>query len=263
MTMEKQRTFIYLPGAGGGIPDLNRLKTRPEDHFEPIQYPGWKRYVAPDFTSEGLIDELADQIADKVKTGPIRLVGLSSGGHFGYASALRLQERGREVAGLCAIDSFMYQSDAPNPDWKKRAVAEALMLLRERRFAELSEFVRSRFWRALMRLSEGRLENIMRKLPRRKSTAQTMDPLLEKEMNLRLLLRVTTPWVASLDENPVELEIPSVLIRTNSSADDDAWRRRCPNIEVLETAGGHHTLFDEPYIHSLRDAFTAGTRGWR
>jgi len=38
------------------------------------------------------------------------MIGVSLGGHFAYALALRLKEMGREIAMLCAIDSFIVDS---------------------------------------------------------------------------------------------------------------------------------------------------------
>ena len=46
---------------------------------------------------------MSAEIDARIPYGPIRLVGLSMGGHFAYAAALRLQGMGREIAGFCAI----------------------------------------------------------------------------------------------------------------------------------------------------------------
>src|SRR5437763_1769577 len=100
--------FVFLPGAGGGAPGFAAFRDGADDiRFEVINYPGWRRYVADSFSAESLIRDLAAQIVERVPHGPIFIVGLSIGGHFGYAIALLLEEQGREIAGLCAIDSFM------------------------------------------------------------------------------------------------------------------------------------------------------------
>src|SRR5436190_9013873 len=129
---------IFLSGAGGGAPDLNVFRDGIDDttHFEVIGYPGWRRYVADDFSAEALIADLATQIVAKVPHGPIRIIGLSIGGHFGYAIGLHLQATGREIASLCAIDSFMITSAAPSSGWKSRAIEQGFELLRERRIGE-------------------------------------------------------------------------------------------------------------------------------
>ena len=116
---------IFLSGAGGGAPDLNVFRQHPDDttSFEVISYPGWKRYVADGFSAQVLIADLTEKIAARVPQGPIRIVGLSIGGHFGYAAALRLQSMGREIAGFCAIDTFMIASanrKANDTDWTLR-----------------------------------------------------------------------------------------------------------------------------------------------
>jgi thioesterase domain-containing protein len=258
---------IYLAGAGGGVPDL-RLLTAGQDprvYFEAVAYPGWQYYVEQGFTAERLIDELAARIIARIPRGPIRIVGLSIGGHFGYATALRLQALGRPVAGFCAIDTFMITSAGPSSGWQGRALKEVLELIRKRRFGELLEFVRSRFWRALLRLSGAKAAGLMRRFAPagRHSEVSQLDPVLENELSMRLLIRGTAPWIAALDQHPVALEVPAVLLRTGlTAADDAAWQRRCPNIAIHEVPGGHHTLFEPEHVASLREAFTVATRDW-
>jgi hypothetical protein len=90
------------------------------------------------------------------------------------------------------------------------------------------------------------------------------DPLFQFELNMRLLLRTVAPLIASLDREPVTLRAPAILLRTSPAARDDiAWRRRCPNINIIEIPGGHDTLFDPENITALRESFTAAKRGWR
>jgi thioesterase domain-containing protein len=261
--------FVFLPGAGGGSPDLALLRANPADpsRFQTIVYPGWQSYVSGAFSAEALVTELAARIAAAVPEGPIRIIGLSLGGHFGYAAALRLQASGREVAGFCAIDSFMIESSEPSAGWKGRALAQALELVRQRRIGELFQFVQSRFWRALLRLAGDRLPDLLSKFggPSGGAVAgSAADSKLKEELTMRLLIREVAPWVASLDGgNPTALKVPAILLRTRLTAGDDAaWMRRCPTIEIHEVPGGHHTLFDPPNVGALRDAFVTGTRQW-
>src|SRR5689334_8657265 len=101
--------IIFLPGAGGGAPDLQVFRDGSDDatRLEVVSYPSWRRYVAGGISAEDLIAEFAAQIVAKVPHGPIRIIGLSIGGHFGYALGLRFRAMGRDFAGFCAIDSFM------------------------------------------------------------------------------------------------------------------------------------------------------------
>jgi thioesterase domain-containing protein len=260
---------IFLPGAGGGAPDLDVFREGAEDvtRFEVIGYPGWRRLVADRFSAEVLIADLVAQIVTRVPRGPIRIVGFSIGGHFGYAAALRLQAMGREIAGFCAIDTFMMVSPELSEGWKSRALAEGLELLRGRRFREFIRFVRSRFWRGLFRLAGSRLSSLFQRLSssRRPSvSASAPDPLFERELRVRLLIQAVAPWIASLDREPVPLKAPAILIRTRMTASDDAaWRRRYPNIEIFEIPGQHHTVFAAENIASLHEAFLTATRSWR
>src|ERR1700730_9465145 len=258
---------VFLPGAGHSPPDLTAFDTGLEDlsRIEAIPYPGWQRYVADDFSAEVLIAELVEEIIKRVPVGPIRIVGSSIGGHFGYAAALNLQARGREIAGFCAIDTFMFDSSEPSAGWKRRALAQAWEIISKGRLRDFFRFARSKFWRALLRLAHSRLPNLVRRFAasRRLSSVSSNSAALEGELSMGLLIRDTAPWIASLDRGPVPLKAPAVLIRTQLSASDDAaWRRRCPNIEIYEVPGKHHSIFDPENAGHLRDAFMSATREW-
>jgi thioesterase domain-containing protein len=264
----RSNPIIFLSGAGGGAPDLGIFREGAEDatHFEVIAYPGWKRYAARGFTADVLIADLALAIATKIPEGPIHIVGLSIGGHFGYAVALRLQAMGREIAGFCAIDTFMISSSGPSAGWKSRAAAQGLELLRKRRFGEFVRFLRSKFWRASVRFVGDRLPSLVGKFSssRRLSAFLASDPIFEEELSMRLLIRAAAPWIASLDREPVLLQAPTILLRTAlASSDDEAWRRRCPNIDIFEIPGRHYSLFEPENIDTLHENFIAATRGWR
>jgi thioesterase domain-containing protein len=258
---------VFLSGAGGGAPDLNVFRAGPQDatRFEVVSYPGWKRYVSDGFSAEVLIGDLVEEIATRVPRGPICIVGLSIGGHLGYAAALRLEAMGRQVLGFCAIDTFMIASSKPSAGWRGRALAQGLELLQGRRFSEFALFLRSRFWRALARLAGSRLPGLLRRFSsRRSSLLSGFDPVFEEELSMRLLIEATAPWIAALDRAPVALEAPAILLRTDLTAGDDAaWRSRCPNIKIFELPGQHHTLFEPQNVAALREAFSAATRDWR
>jgi thioesterase domain-containing protein len=261
--MEHPLTFLYFPGGGGGGEhDMAAFAAglRYPVRFETIAYPGWQRYVEDGFSAESLVAELTAETVKRVPAGPVRIMGLSLGGHLGYAVALRLREMGRKVALFCAIDSFLVASSEPSSGWQRRALGDALDLLRKGRFKELATFARSKAWRAVMRLAGGRLTGQLRRFSGSGQLPAifTADAVAEHELSMRLLLREIAPWVAALDRNPVPLPVPAILLRTAASAQfDQAWTRRCPHVAIREVPGKHLTLFEPENIAGLRQAFAA------
>jgi len=257
--------IIVLPGAKGA-PDLSWFTEDGDDfgQFEAVSYPDWHRYLEEGFSANALIEDLAAQITSKVTCGPIYVVGISIGGHFGYAAALHLQASGRQIGGFCAIDSFMITSSKASAGWLSRASARGLDLLRNRRIDEFSIFARALFWRALLRLARDHLPHLLRKFgSSRRLPILASNQILEDELSMRLLIREAAPWIGTLDLNPITLDAPAVLMRTKGNAHyDQAWQRRCPNIRVCEIPGDHQTYFDPENIGALRKLFAAATVNW-
>jgi thioesterase domain-containing protein len=261
-------TFVFLPGAGGagqGITPSFAAGMKDPVRFESIRYPGWRRYVAEVFSPDLLIEELIVEIESRVPSGPIRLMGMSLGGHLAYAAALRLKERGREIAGLCVLDAFMIRTSQPTAGWLGRALDASMDLFHKRRFRDLGQLLRSKAWRTLIRLAGPRLRYALRKLSTsaRMNSLIAVDELVERELSLRLLIQHTAPWLVELDRQPPPLIVPAALLRTEANRSDDAaWVRRCPNMSIREVPGTHHTLFDAENIAVLRREFEAATKAF-
>jgi thioesterase domain-containing protein len=259
---------LILPGAGGDDavnPAFFCSKAEHAARFQTIGYPGWRRYVETGFSADGLIEHLAAQIALRAPEGPIRIIGISLGGHLGYAAALHLQASGREIGGFCAIDACMTTSASRMAGWKGRALREAAGLLRDRRLDEFGRFLRSRFWRALFRLTGTRLVNVIRRIASSDRQAWILgaDPIFGQELSMRLLIREVAPWIALLDREQIALRAPAVFFRTYSNAEaDSVWRRRCPGINIVEMPGDHHTLLDHGNPSSFRETFVIRTKEW-
>ncbi len=258
------RTAI-LAGAGGGAIDPKLFCSTPDEaaQISAIFCPGWRRYVEEDFSAEKLVEELAAQIATRTTDGPIRIIGASLGGHLGYAAALRLQTSGREIRGFCAIDAFAVTSAATSAGWTSRAFRAAAELLGEQRLPEFSRFAKSRFWRAALQLSGDHLKGLVRKAAPsgRLPKIFDVDPLFEEELSMRLLVRAVAPWVAALDDDPAPLRAPGIFMRTASAARADLlWRRRCPQLKVVEIGGDHDTMFSPENASSFRHV--ARQSGW-
>jgi thioesterase domain-containing protein len=267
---------VFLTGAGAGRGDWSRdaafravgtsLKVGEESiRLEPVQYPAWPTFVSGRFSMEMLISELVEQIVAKAAAGRVSIVGYSIGGHLGYVCALRLEAIGREVAGFCAIDSAMITRAEPRPGWIGRHLAEAMLLLHSGSLRQLPTFLRTRFWRAQLRLLLRGAPALLQTLAHSKCgpTLTALDPILEEELNGLLMAREAAPWIASIERDPVPMNAPALLLRTRgTTGDDSAWRRRCPNIEIIEIDGTHTTLFEPENAGSFQKAFLAGTCNW-
>jgi thioesterase domain-containing protein len=262
-------TYFLFPGANGHAPDVSFFRAGPDDstRFIPLKYPKWQRYITPDFSAEALISDLISQIAAAAPHDtPICLVGISIGGHFGYATAQRLEAADRKILGFCAIDTFMIRSAAPRPGWHGRALTLGFRLLRQGRFKEFANFLRSRFWRALLRLAGEDLRNRSgrSKVLRYLITALTREPMLEEELTMRLLLSETSGWIGSLDKEPIPLKTSALHIRTAEAAgNDEAWRRRCSNMQIVEVPGTHQSMFEPENAAVMRARFLDAARNWR
>ena len=258
--------IAVLSGAGGGVPDLRAFAATPAEaaRFAPVVYPGWRRYTDEGFSAQILIHDLADEIAGWGER--VAILGVSLGGHIGYAVALKLQSLGVEVVGLCAVDSFMISSADIRPGSAGRNLARLRALAQSGSLGRLGTQGRTLFWRALVRLAGDRAASLLRRW--RDSgllrAACTVDPTLEKELSMRLLMRATAPWLSELNCNPLALQVRVAHLRTASAADaDGAWRLRCPNIDVIEIPGDHDSLLDPENFVSMRRAFASAMRGWR
>lgn len=258
---------VILSGAGGDVinPMLFCSSVQEAHRFPTIRYPGWPSYVKKGFSAERLVRDLSAKIAERVPQGPIRIIGMSIGGHLGYAVALNLKATGREIGGFCAIDTFTATTALPMAGWKSRALKTGATLLREQRFSDFGQFFRSRLWRASMRLSGRRLGDLVNMLApsSRLPWFLAVDPILEEELSMRLLIREVAPWVETLDRDPVPLQAPSILIRTASTNDADAvWRRRCPQIKIVQIPGDHDNILGSDASSSLREAFLTASSDW-
>ncbi len=258
---------FVLPGANGGAPDLAKLLMdgAKDMRFEVIGYPGWSHYVADGYSAQALVTYLADQIETRMPRG-----SNSHRWHFdwwpsGVCRSACFTGTGSKCRGFCAIDTFMTSSAAPDPGWLGRATAEGASLARQmasRRVRTLSEIP------SLARIAQNWRKSIAYFSSQISpsgliSAIIGLDPLFVEELNMRLLIRHVNPWVPSLDRAPLALNAPASLLRTQSNIKDDAaWRRRCPNIDILEISGGHHTMFEEENVPSLRTAFVAAKRAW-
>jgi thioesterase domain-containing protein len=257
--------FAMLSGAGGGAFDVRAFAQDPSEaeRFIPVLYPGWRRYAAAGFGAEDLVRDLADEIAGW--GARVAILGVSLGGHLGYAVALRLKSLGVEVAGLCVVDSFAIASSAVRPGSAGRHFAR-LRSLAGGGAGGLWRHGRSLFWRALLRMAGDRVAPSLQRwgdsgLLR---AVFALDPALEQELSMRLLMRATAPWLVEIDRVPHPLRLRAAHLRTATAAESDGlWRARCPGIDIVEIPGGHDDLLNPGNYAGIRRAFASATGDWR
>jgi thioesterase domain-containing protein len=253
---------IVLPGAGGGSPDLAPFRQGfgEATHFATVRYPDWRRYLEPGFGFDVLLDDIVQSIAQVVPSGPIRIVGTSIGGHFGYLAATRLRGMGRDVSLLCVVDAFTFHTADASSGWVQRVVAICARLLVARRFKDILSVAHSRFWRLIFKLPQRWWLAVLRLAHRRGwlNSLLKLDPMLEFELNMRLLILTAAPGLAAIDRAPEQLQANAILLRTSAAvcADED-WRRRCPAILICEIPGDHDTMFEAGNITQMGQIFRA------
>lgn len=256
--------IIVLPGASGHAPDPALFCADPADRDRVIalRYPPWQTQVDAGLTGEALVDALATEIVHRVTRMPVQLVGVSIGGHFAHATALRLESLGRTVAGLCIIDAGTITA-ARSPHWKARLVSHAADLLRRGRPGALALHARHLAWRGLLRLAGDGLPALARDYAAPLHRIGMIDSAFAEELSMRLLIRMTAVWMRSLDDHATRLRAPTVLLRTRVMASDDSlWRRRCPDLRIIDIPGNHETLFEAENAAALRAAFLAASAAW-
>ncbi len=256
--------LIVLPGASGHAPDCAPFCAGPSDRDRVIalRYPNWRNAVDAGLTGEALVDAFAAEIMDRVPQMPVVLLGVSIGGHFAYATALRLESLGRTVAGLCIIDSGSITA-ARSAQWKARLASHAADLLRRGRPGALVLHARHLAWRGLFRLAGDGLPVLARDHAAPLHRIGTIDPAFAEELSMRLRIRMTAAWMRSLDDRPRSLRAPAALLRTAATAANDGlWRKRCPELRIINLPGNHETLFEAENAAALRAAFLAATAEW-
>jgi thioesterase domain-containing protein len=256
--------LIILPGASGHAPDCSPFCPDPSDRDRVVslRYPTWQTYVDAGLNGEALVNALATEIMDRVPQTPVVLLGVSIGGHFAYATALRLKSLGQAVAGLCIIDSGTITA-ARSTRWKSRLASHAAYLLRRGRPGAMALHARHLAWRGLFRLAGDGLPSLARHYATPLHRIGMIDSVFAEELSMRLLIRITATWVRSLDDHATRLSAPTALLRTRVTARDDGlWRRRCPNLRIIDIPGNHETLFEAENAAALRAAFLAATAAW-
>ncbi|MDT2021269.1 thioesterase domain-containing protein [Methylocella sp. CPCC 101449] len=256
--------IIVLPGASGHAPDgaLFSADAADRDRVVALRYPPWQNHVDAGLSGEALVETLTAEILRRAPQMPVVLVGVSIGGHFAHATALRLESLGHGVAGLCIIDAGTITA-ARSAQWKARLTSHALDLLRRGRPGALALHARHLAWRGLFRLAGDGLPALARGHAAPLHRIGMIDPTFAEELSMRLRIRMAATWMGSLDDHPAVLRAPTVLLRTRvTTSADSLWRRRCPDLRIIDIPGNHETLFEPKNAAALRTAFLAASVNW-
>jgi hypothetical protein len=102
----------------------------------------------------------------------------------------RIDERSQASA-----HAFMVHSAAPSSGWLRRTAAQCARLAARAQFADFVQVARSRFCRAALRACGNRVVEVVSALDASRLLGRLLavDPLLQRELNMRLLIRFTAP----------------------------------------------------------------------
>jgi amino acid adenylation domain-containing protein len=243
---------IMLPGDGGDELRLARFRMscEPMTAMLPIVYPDWREMVEPNFNFCTLLDKIVAQIESFVPNGPVHLVGSCLGGILAYVAAATLSGKGRQIPFLGLLDS-----DAP--------------------IDVVAGFGASRFHRfrsGLMRVNQPDqlAYSVVKRLKGRTGTRllrqvahsnHTWIPdeilfYLSQHLRSQIVSAGANDWCVKtlplLSPLRASVFLFRAVERKFSAPPDLGWRRRLPNIEVVDVQGSRLTMVDNP---NLRNEF--------
>jgi hypothetical protein len=78
------------------------------------------------------------------------------------------------------------------------------------------------------------------------------------------LIRSVAPAIAALDHESTALRTSAILLRTGlTGQSDEGWRRRCPELKIVQIPGNHETMLEPQNEAAFKVAFGEATRGWQ
>jgi hypothetical protein len=102
-----------------------------------------------------------------------------------------------------------------------------------------------------------RLAARIRKIPLPSSFAMYLNMCLREELQEQLL----DAWQATSSLHHCQADVPAVLFRSQEHTPDEpadlGWGVLCPNIRVVNVAGGHKSMLSPPYVDELSVTFIA------
>jgi amino acid adenylation domain-containing protein len=242
---------FLIHGAGGHSPDVAALQVdcAAELRFVVLDYPDWRRMLAPGFGMTELVAYFATQIGASAPSGPIILAGYSLGAAIAMAVATALRDAGREVAGLLLFDLTSIAASPQSGDrqgLRRRANRLAVALWRNVYVRTVRQVGREpRLLGSVLRLCAG--------LPPR------WRYWFFVQTSVTLQIMTVAPWRKSVQANPrLVTGLRTILFHTGSPTalrDEDAfWHRSGGDVRRVAVPGDHYSILRERGPSSLRHA---------
>ncbi|WP_428394965.1 non-ribosomal peptide synthetase [Lichenicoccus sp.] len=259
----RRPTLFLIPGAGGDNPRCAALRSDWADSLDCIivEYSDWPRLIAPGFSMQDMIDDIARRILIRRPSQPLLLAGYSLGGVAAWGVAKRLARAGYPVDTLFIIDSNMNQLFEPPPTPAALGGRLANRLLATTSVLRGGD--RARF-------SEMLAEVIAYRLVGRPALLRVVASLravrLPSRFRFSLHLSLTSVLQARLARGWQEgapLDCRRIILFRAAEAEDDhappglGWPERCTRLEVEQVAGGHLSLLSKRGPNSLHDKVAA------
>lgn len=268
VSKERPGTVFLIPGRGGETPLEGgfRAACARSLHVATADLPDWPEMIDPNYTMDSLIERIAAEIDERAAPGPIRLVGFSLGGHVAFGAARVLAANGRDISFLGILDT----SAAMRPPLVVRGRAP-VRVLRQLRWEIHNLMQSARRGLAAERLAQVTAEFLARRrkgqrlrlaarilrLPLPSSLRVRLNMFLREEMQAQLL----RAWQTAPSRHLCQADVPVVLFRSEEHTLDEpkdlGWGVLCPNLRVVDIAGGHKSMLSPPYVDDLAAALDA------
>lgn len=250
--------FLFPGGGGRDEPALARLRAQslPLLNFTLVPVGDWRKWVKEDLDFAKLAALAADFIENS--QGPARLIGYSQGGQLAYATALTLQQRGRNVRWVGLLDSAAPKTieKRPKVGFRKGLVVPALDYLGARLrgknpIVSVRGDPRNRIlnWLGEVPYGPPLVMGAARLGPRMFRPRSLVR--LDHHIQIRLFMKLASEWL-SRTKRAKTLDVPVFLFRSEESGTPDlGWNSFCSDLRVVPVNGSHLGMLGSEHIDDL------------
>lgn len=252
---ERPRMFLF-PGIGGDEPRLARFRNALSRWilFDTIDYPDVERKVRDISDFSVIVDEAVAHVQAAQPMGPVFLSGHSFGGLVAFETAQRLQKAGRRIGFLGLLDTPAFSPEAALfrlPLWKQ----EAIFFHQSKSVSGTGYAMAESAVRLAVQAGQARLVRRLI-LGVRKALGPHRAVYLRKVMLENLRKQALKAYRPERHDGTLH------LFRANQQAmpglpADLGWSTLAREVEVVEVAGGHTTLFDAGQLEDNASKYLA------